>query len=1556
VPNYLRYGSEFSINTTYARTQAQADLTRLANGNIVAVWVDADFNTTSNRYIRAQIYTADGTATGTELSLAAPNGVINPAIAGLVGGGFVVTWNGLSGFKAQIFSNTGVAVGGVFAPVAGFPSSLDHPDIVALTNGGFVISWQDNRTTGSDISGSGVHLRAFDSLGNAVGTEVLVNTATQGNQADASITSLANGGYVVTWTDRGSATGWLIKAQVFNGDGSRGGGEFVVNGAHSGFISSVGSSVTSLANGNFAVAWYEGGNHHIQIFSTSGARLGQEILITAGLSGVATGPVIAALSDGGLAIAWTGNISPLSDGSGIGVFTQVFDASGHALGNPLQANSQANGDQIDPSIVALDGGAYLLSWTDLNGSGADDDQVRAQIFSPPSIVTITSNGGGDTAAISVLENLLGAGQIVALSTHAGAHLTYSIVGGDDAARFSIDPITGALTFQSGPDFEAATDSNHDNVYDVIVSATDGLSTDAQALAVTVQNVNEAPALTGTQAVLAHAAEDTPNTISSADLLSGFSDPEGDSLAVTGLTASNGSIADNGDGTFTVTPTADYNGPVTLNYAVSDGHGGTAAASLGYTIDPVNDAPGLAGAQAVLAHAVEDTPYIVSAAALLSGFSDVDGDSLTVIGLTASDGSIADNGDGTFTVTPTADYNGPVTLNYTVSDGHGGTVAASLGYMIDPVNDAPVLSGAQAVLAHAAEDAPYIISAAALLSGFSDVDGDSLTVIGLTASNGSIADNGDGTFTVTPTADYNGPVTLSYAVSDGHGGTVAASLGYTIDPVNDAPRLTGAQAVLAHADEDAPYIVSAADLLSGFSDVEGDSLAVTSLTASNGSIVDNGDGTFTVTPTADYTGPVTLNYAVGDGHGGTVAASLSYTVDPVNDAPFAIALSETRISENLAAGSLVGIVSASDPDVGDSLRYSLVNAGTAPFAIDAVSGAITTTATLDYETLSQYVLHVQATDSGGLGVAADYTIQVSDVANRNYAGTSSANVFTAQTAEEWTIAGLAGNDSLTGNANHDVIIGGTGSDILHGEGGDDVFLVGVGDGTDSFDGGAGYDKIVATAANVVIGISGISNVEAVSSGGFGGVSIAGSTIGDTLDFSDVVLDGIARIDGLAGNDTIIGSVGNDSLFGGAGNDMLIGGTGNDLMDGGTGNDIFVVGEAGDLVVEASGGGTDTVQTTLATYALTANVENLTYIGAGSFNGTGNALANILIGGDSADSLYGLAGDDKLYGGAGVDSLYGDDGNDTLDGGIGADHLEGGLGNDIYWVDDSSDAIVEAVGAGTDVVNATAASYVLSDNIENLTFTGTGAFTGTGNALANTLNGGAGNDGLYGGDGNDTLNGGTGADHLEGGLGNDVYWVDDSGDAVVEDLNGGTDTVKTGLSSYTLSDNVETLTFTGTGAFTGTGNALGNTLNGGAGDDVLAGMAGKDSLVGGIGNDWLIGGTGADTLTGGVGNDVFVFDSLTTSTDKDTIKDYVTGEDHLDLSRSVFAAFGDTPSGDLPASAFALGTAATDANQHLIYNNATGALYYDPDGAGGLAQIQIAIFSNHPTLSAMDFHLF
>jgi Ca2+-binding RTX toxin-like protein len=395
---------------------------------------------------------------------------------------------------------------------------------------------------------------------------------------------------------------------------------------------------------------------------------------------------------------------------------------------------------------------------------------------------------------------------------------------------------------------------------------------------------------------------------------------------------------------------------------------------------------------------------------------------------------------------------------------------------------------------------------------------------------------------------------------------------------------------------------------------------------------------------------------------------------------------------------------------------------------------------------------------------------------------------------------------------------------------------------SNDDGATWDDIVgATGTTYAVTEVGARLRVAVSyTDGFGTLETVFSDATDVVAaFNSITGTGAANM--LIGTelpDFIQAFGGNDTLIGGTGNDTLDGGTGSDSMVGGTGDDTYVVDATTDVVVELPDEGIDTVQSALLNYTLGDNVENLVLLGAATRHGTGNAADNVLTGNNGANQLLGLDGND---------TLIGNGGNDTLSGGTGADNMTGGTGNDLYFVDDAGDQVVEVAGGGTaDEVRTTLVGYTLDDQVEVLRFIGVGDFAGMGNALNNRLFGGAGNDTLDGGAGNDTMTGGTG---------NDSYHVDGTGDVVVEGAGGGVDTVITS-GNYTLSANVENLVSTNAVGATLLGNALSNQIQGGDGNDSIVGGGGNDTLNGGAGNDMLDGGTGNDSMTGGAGDDSYV----------------------------------------------------------------------------------------------------
>ncbi|WP_168651240.1 S-layer family protein [Dolichospermum sp. UHCC 0352] len=285
------------------------------------------------------------------------------------------------------------------------------------------------------------------------------------------------------------------------------------------------------------------------------------------------------------------------------------------------------------------------------------------------------------------------------------------------------------------------------------------------------------------------------------------------------------------------------------------------------------------------------------------------------------------------------------------------------------------------------------------------------------------------------------------------------------------------------------------------------------------------------------------------------------------------------------------------------------------------------------------------------------------------------------------------------------------------------------------------------------------------------------------------------------------------------------------------------------------------------------------------------------------------------------VIGTSGNDTFNGTINADCLIGLAGNDTYTVNNAGDVVVENPSEGTDRVNASI-SYTLTDNVENLTLTGSANLNGTGNDLNNSLTGNTGNNILTGNAGNDTLNGAAGIDTLIGGLGDDIYVVDSTTDTITENSGEGTDIIQSSVTfDLTVFPNIENLTLTGTAVINGTGNAGDNSLTGNSGNNTLTGNAGNDLLNGGTGNDLLNGGAGADTLTGGIGSDTFVFQfGQSPVSGADRITDFAIGTDKIDLLTSLGVAMN-------APTAFTRAANSTDTT----LTNVVNSVFTDANGA-------------------------
>ncbi|MDD5161045.1 MAG: M10 family metallopeptidase [Sulfuricurvum sp.] len=556
-----------------------------------------------------------------------------------------------------------------------------------------------------------------------------------------------------------------------------------------------------------------------------------------------------------------------------------------------------------------------------------------------------------------------------------------------------------------------------------------------------------------------------------------------------------------------------------------------------------------------------------------------------------------------------------------------------------------------------------------------------------------------------------------------------------------------------------------------------------------------------------------------------------------------------------------------------------------------------------------------------------------------------------------------NNTLTGNEGNDTLDGGDGNDTLYG-----------GAGNDTMDGGLGNDNLsyAGTTSGITINLA---LTTAQATGGAGTDTI--------INFENII--------GSSYNDTLTGNNGNNMLNGGIGNDTLNGGDGNDIIDGGLGNDTLNGGTGIDTVSFASATTGVSVNLWLSSAQNTVGAGTDTIVGIENLDGSN--YNDTLRDNGGANVVKGLNGDDILLAGSGVvnDSYDGGSGMDKLsylystagvtvdlsttsaqntvgagtDTIVGIENLDGSNYNDTLR-DDSSSNIIRSLGgndtllAGSGVVND---SYDAGGGIDTLSYiystasvtvnlylssaqNTVGAGTDTivsienldgsnyndtlrDNGFSNVINGLNGNDYLLAGGGavNDFYDGGSGADRLS-------YYYNTSG-------------VTVDLSTTSAQNTVGA----GTDTIVGIENLDGSNHN-----DTLLGNSGSNSIRGLNGNDTINGGLGNDTFIGGSGQDIFIFTTtLNATTNKDTITDFSAVDDTIQLENAIFTAL--TSTGTLSASNFVASAsgAAVDANDYILYNTSTGALYYDADGIGSIAALQFAILGtlSHSSISNADF---
>lgn len=475
-------------------------------------------------------------------------------------------------------------------------------------------------------------------------------------------------------------------------------------------------------------------------------------------------------------------------------------------------------------------------------------------------------------------------------------------------------------------------------------------------------------------------EDGVLTITAPGVLDNDTDSDGDTLSVVVATGpANGVLTLNSDGSFSYTPNPNFNGSDGFTYTLSDGNGGSVNGTVTLTVNAVNDAP--VAQDDAYAVAVDGT-LTVPAPGLLTNDSDPDGDALRAIYVThPQNGTYSlDIQDGSLTYTPNAGFSGTDSFTY-VADDFGANGTSAPATVTITVGNVANLTPQGQPDAYSTPVGVVLVTGNVLAND--DLGNQPTTIVAFddpSSNGGTVVDNGNGSFTYTPPAGFDGTDDFSYTIEDADGETSTTTVTITVTPVNDAPDASD-----ANASTPAGTAVSI-DLFC--SDNNGDALTFAIAGApANGSlgtlvqpgVVDNASVVYT--PNSGFSGADSFTFTCTDGMATSQPGTVTITVGAAgNNAPVADDATFS-LDENSAATTAVGTVTATDPDAGDTLSYAIsAGNGSGAFAIDANTGAISVAnaAPLNFEATPSFVLTVTVTDSGALSDTATITINLNDV--------------------------------------------------------------------------------------------------------------------------------------------------------------------------------------------------------------------------------------------------------------------------------------------------------------------------------------------------------------------------------------------------------------------------------------------------------------------------------------------------------------------------------------------------------------------------------------------------
>jgi|CXWL01.1.fsa_nt_gi hypothetical protein len=639
-----------------------------------------------------------------------------------------------------------------------------------------------------------------------------------------------------------------------------------------------------------------------------------------------------------------------------------------------------------------------------SGGQSYDETFTINLTNVNEAPTITSNGGGATVSLSVAENQTTVTTVAAVDVDTGTTLAYSLAGGPDAARFSIDGTTGALRFSAAPNFERASDVGRNNVYDVTVQVSDGQGgTTTQAISVRVTDVNEAPTIGSnggrdTASITIRENGTTVTTVRSTDPDGGaritYSVVGGADAALFTINPSTGVLRFSSATNFEQPTDTDRNNVYQVVVQASDGRGGTDSQVISVRVTNVNEAP---TDLSLSANTVAENAANGTVVGTVTGTDPDAGDTKTYSCTDSAGGRFAINrSTGVITVANGAllNYEAASSHNVTVrvTDRGGLTYNETFTIHLTDVNEAvPTITsngGGATASVTISENTTAVTTVTA-------TDADTRQTLTYSISGGADAANftinsATGALSFVSAPNYESPTDsggnnvydVTVQVSDGNRRTDTQAIAVTVTNVNETPTdlsLSGNTVAEQAATGTVVGTITGTDPDAGdtksysLTDTAGGRFAVNSstgaITVADGSLLNYESAT-----------SHSVTVRVTDSGGLTYDETFTINLTNVNEAPTALALSANTVAENAANGTVVGTASTTDPDAGDTHTYQLTDTAGGRFAINASTGVITVAdgSLLNYEAATSHSITVRTTDAGGLTHDQVLAITVTDV--------------------------------------------------------------------------------------------------------------------------------------------------------------------------------------------------------------------------------------------------------------------------------------------------------------------------------------------------------------------------------------------------------------------------------------------------------------------------------------------------------------------------------------------------------------------------------------------------